>query len=111
MNQQLPLMLRLAVALLMPSSRREEIEGDLLELLQARTTDSGAWHARWRCWHDVASVLWQRGQLRGRRDMRLLHSSAALSTTTLDALAELRYAARGLAKRPGYAAVAAFTLA
>jgi predicted permease len=111
MNSQLPFLIRVALRLFIPSSRREEVEGDVLELARARAALLGPWHARRRCWRDVVSVIWHRGHLRDRRALRSPRAHASAGTTLLNALAELRYAARSLAKRPGYTAVAAFTLA
>jgi len=51
-----PRLARAIVRLVVPVARREEIEGDLLELFRDRVEAHGARHARIRYWHDLATV-------------------------------------------------------
>jgi predicted permease len=112
LNDRPPAFARLVLRYFAPSERVEDIDGDLLELFHLRIGESGLRHARFRYWLDVLSVLARSRRLRRGRHVPTSHQQQGSMTSTMSAAAsELRYAARGLAKRPGYAGVAAFTLA
>ena len=121
MNRRPPILPHAAVRRLVPPERLEEIEGDLNELFRARTHESGAWHARFRYWHDAATVI---GQIRGRHIRELRRRGARVRLTSprrgfregaqamLSGLSnEWKHAARVLTRQPAYAAVAVLTLA
>ena len=54
-----PRLARVALRCVVPAARREEVEGDLLELFEERAAEYGAAHARTRYWRDLATVLWE----------------------------------------------------
>ena len=110
MSRRPPLVPRAILWLFVPSDRLDEIEGDLLELFQARLEESGAWRARLRYWHDVLSIIRQRRRLQPVRPMPM-SSRPSLGTMFLNAVSELRHATRALLQRPSYTLVAALTLA
>ena len=113
MNPTPPLLARAAVRWLVARAAREEIEGDLLELFQERAGNSGVRHARLRYWHDAATAIWKaRAYRRERRSAptrRTPGEATAMMVTTV--AIEIKHAVRVLARYPGYAAVAALTLA
>jgi putative ABC transport system permease protein len=123
MNRHSPVLPRTVLRRLVPSERLEEIEGDLIELFQARLEEHGAWHARLRYWQDVASTvsryrsLQRTDRIRRKRRNHLQPNTLrrgmgeAMAMMLLDAFNELKHASRVLAMRPGYAAIAVFTLA
>jgi predicted permease len=104
---------RLALRCFIPAGRREEVEGDLLELFTERAAEHGVRHARTRYWRDLATVVWQA------RTARSTIDRPAKRRTPLEVLTmmlgtfvnELRHAARLVVRQPAYAAIAALTLA
>jgi len=99
--------------LLVPASRREEVEGDLLELFEERVRTRGAWHARVRYWHDVGTIAWQARTVspRIRPAPARRRPPSEVSMMLSSVLNEVKHASRMLARRPGYTSVAALTLA
>ena len=91
---------------LVRSEQLEPIEGDLVELFRARINESGLWHARVRYWIDTLSIVRQ-----SRRVHRATRARPSMTTLISTLITEIRFATRALAKRPGYAAIAACTLA
>lgn len=114
MTPRPPILPRAALRFFLRAETLEEIEGDLLELFHARTSDEGLWRARLRYWHDAATVI---GHARRARRADTQHRAVrrglreATSMTLSTAFTELKQAARVLTRYPGYAAVAALTLA
>ena len=111
MKPEPPRLPRLALRLFIAADRREEVEGDLLELFDSRMRQSGDARARVRYWRDVASALWHARYSRTAALISTPTPARGFHTMLWDALSELRYAARTLVTRPGYALVATFTLA
>ena len=114
MTPRPPILPRVALRFFLRAETLEEIEGDLLELFDARRSDQGTWRARLRYWHDAATVIGH--ARRSRRAASHDHAvrrglREATSMTLSTAFTELKQAARVLTRYPGYAAVAALTLA
>ena len=110
---------RALVALLPAGFRNEwmgEAEADLASALEAARRERGAGAALWvaiRACGDVAGALpreWWR-VLTHRHDGNARHVGLGMGERTMNWMRELRLAARNLARRPGYAATAAVTLA
>jgi putative ABC transport system permease protein len=111
-----PWLARVALRCFVPAARREEVEGDLIELFEERAAEHSAAHARARYWRDLASVVWQARtgpaamDTHGKRRSPL-EVMTMLSTMPAILVHELRHAARMLAREPAYATIAALTLA
>ena len=104
---QPPRLARALLHALLPPDQQGEVDGDLLELFEARTAERGPRHARLRYWHDTFSIIRQRRRI---RRFTAPARKGIVMTIALHAVNELRLAARALAKRPGYTAVAVLTL-
>ena len=96
---------RLVLRLCAPPARRDEIDGDLLELFHRRATDRGRAYAARRYWVDVFSVAVRRGPRRAEpSDAR---DRAVFTGVAFDA----RQALRAMRRVPSFFVLAAVTLA
>ncbi len=111
MNAKPPVLPRIALRLVVRADRREEIEGDLLELFHARLSQHGLHRARLLYWLDALSLVRRPPRLPRPDHMPFAPQERPMSSIPSTFVHELRYAGRNLAKRPGYAAIAAITLA
>jgi putative ABC transport system permease protein len=110
-NAKPPVLPRIALRLVVRADRREEIEGDLLELFHDRLSQHGLHRARLLYWLDALSLVRRPPRLPRRDGMPYAPQEHPMSSIPSTIVHELRYAGRNLAKRPGYAAIAAITLA
>ena len=111
MNAKPPVLPRIALRLIVRADRREEIEGDLLELFHHRLPQHGLHRARLLYWLDALSLMRRPPRLPRPDHTPFPAQKRPMSSIPSMLVHELRYAGRNLAKRPGYAAIAAITLA
>jgi len=79
---------------LLPHDTRAEVQGDLLELFDARRCERGAVHAHWRLYHDIASLWFQP------RPMSTTASPRSASAVLGDVRDDLRHAVRLFSRQP-----------
>jgi putative ABC transport system permease protein len=114
MPRRPPRLPRAILQSVVPGEVFEEIDGDLLELFEARVEEAGVWRARIRYWHDALTVY--RHIRRSARDGVLANHDRrgvleAAFMMTGNAFTELKHALKGLSRYPGYALAASLTLA